>query len=451
MVEKTLVIAKKGIKQLWRNKRNLAFVIIFPIMFMLVFRIAMGFGEDSNYAYPIAVVDLDTGAGPWNTTEPPWIPFMNQGQGTNMTARELFHAGILQNASSGGAFFVDEVLKKAVYESGGTRVFKVTLYETVDAGWKAVTDRDVVSLVVIPANFSSALQGQVDKAVVDEIRAHGIALNYTRPDYGDATVALSGELTNFDYSFSAQLVSGHLQGYTQGLYYMTRAGVGRGLPGGPVSEAAGSVGASYVGLKKENPLTRFDQMVPGLMVFGLMMQAMGVTATLGNEMGDRTLNRLKLTKMTSFNMLGGTTIRWLVLGVVQLALFIGFALLLGAKFEGYLPATVAGVMVIGLVVVLASISLGLIVSAFVDDADQATRLSVVIVMPMAFLTGTFFPVDIPGVNAVPWAQGANAMRQMMLYSAWDEAMFHAAICLVGAIVLFAIGVVVYSRNRLRAK
>ena len=451
MVSKTLVIAVKGNKQLWRNKRNLVFVILFPIMFMLVFRIAMGFGQDSNYAYPIAVVDLDTGEGPWNATEPPWMAFMDQGQGGNMTASEFFRTHVLQNASSGGAFFVDEVLGKAVYESGRTKLFTVTMYDTVDAGWKAVTDREVVALVVIPANFSSALQGQVDKAVVDEVRAHGMALNYTRPDYGDAAVALSGELTNFDYSFSAQLVSGHLQGYTQGLYYMTRAEVGRGLPGGPVSEAAGSIGASYVGLKQENAMTMFDQMVPGLMVFGLMMQAMGVTATMGNEKGDRTLNRLKLTKMTSFNMLGGTTIRWLILGVVQLVLFIGFALLIGAKFEGYLPATIAGVMVIGLVVVLASISLGLIVSAFVDDADQATRLSLLIVMPMAFLTGTFFPVDIPGVNIVPWAQGASAMRQMMLYSAWDEAMVHAAICLVGAVVLFAVGVVVYSRKRLRAE
>jgi ABC-2 type transport system permease protein len=451
VVDKTLVIAKKGIKQLWRNKRNLVFVIIFPIMFMVVFRIAMGVGQDSNYVYPIAVVDLDTGAGPWNTTEPPWIPYMNQGQGVNMTAAELFHINILQNASSGGAFFVDDVLRKAVYESGGTKLFTVREFDTVDAGWKAVSDKEVVALVVIPANFSSALQGQVDKAVGDEIRAHGIVLNYTRPAYGDATVALSGELTNFDYSFSAQLVNGHLQGYTQGLYYMIRAEVGKALPGGPVSEAAGSVGTVYTGLKKENTMTMFDQMVPGLMVFGLMMQAMGVTATLGMEKGERTLNRLKLTKMTSFNMLGGTTIRWLVLGVVQLALFISFALLIGAKFEGYLPATIAGVMVIGLVVVLASISLGLIISAFVDDAGQATRLSVVIVMPMAFLTGTFFPVNIPGIGIVPWAQGASAMRQMMLYSAWDQAMYHAAICLVGAVVMFAIGVFVYSRKRLRAE
>jgi len=180
------------------------------------------------------------------------------------------------------------------------------------------------------------------------------------------------------------------------------------------------------------------------------MQAMGVTATLGNEMSDRTLNRLRLTKMTAFDMLTGTTIRWMILGVVQIVLFIGFAVLLGVNMEGYFPATFAGALLVAMVVVLASIALGLIISAFIDNADQATQATVLIVMPMAFLSGTFFPVDLPGISYLPWSQGATALRQMMLYSDWGAAMLHTGICLLGAIVLFAVGVVVYSRKRLRS-
>ena len=451
MVSKTLVIARKGLKQLWRNKRNLVFVLVFPIMFMIVFRAAVGFGSDANSTNPIAVVDMDTGGGPWNVTDPPWMASVNAGQATNLTASEFFHREILQNASSGGSYFVDEVLKRATYENSTTKVFRVVMYTDVDIAWKAVSERNVVALVVIPPGFSSALQGQVDRAVVDEVRAHGIPLELTRPDYGNATLNVSGELTNLAYSFSTQQVMGYLQGYTQGLYYAVRSQVGANMPGGPVSESAGSVGATFEGLKKEHPLTIFDQMVPGLMVFGLMMQAMGVTATLANEKADMTLNRLRLTKMTSFDLLAGTTIRWLVLGVIQLLLFIGFALLIGVKVEGYLPATIAGVIIVGLVAVLASISLGLIVAAAVKDAQQATQAAVLIVMPLAFLTGTFFPVNIPGLDIVPWAQAADAMRQMMLYSAWDTALSNAAVCLVGAIILFAVGVILYSRFRLRAE
>jgi ABC-2 type transport system permease protein len=107
-------------------------------------------------------------------------------------------------------------------------------------------------------------------------------------------------------------------------------------------------------------------------------------------------------------------------------------------------------MLTALVVVLATISLGLIVSAFVDDPEQATQLSVVVIMPMAFFTGAFFPVDIAAAEVLPWTQGALAMKQMMHYADWGSAMDHVAICLMMALVLFAVGVVTYSRNRLRS-
>jgi hypothetical protein len=51
---------------------------------------------------------------------------------------------------------------------------------------------------------------------------------------------------------------------------------------------------------------------------------------------------------------------------------------------------------------------------------------------------------------LPWTQGALALKQMMIYAELGDAMTHAAFCLVGAMVLFIIGVVSYSRKRLRS-
>jgi ABC-2 type transport system permease protein len=444
-----MVIAGKGIREFARNRRSLLFSVLFPIVIMVVFRIAFGAADVEAPTRTIAVVDLDTGTGPWSTTEPPWMMYFNEGRPVNVTAEEMFRTDILQNSSSGGEYFINSVLGKAKHEGTDRPMFDIVRYDTADEGWTAVTDREVVALIVVPANFSASLQGLVDKAVVDEVRAHGTSLNYTVPDYGDTAVDLSGELTSFDYSFTASLVTGQLEGYTQAIYLSVRANVGGRLPGGPVSERAGSVMPRQVGIKKTERLDTFDLMLPGVIVFGLMMQAMGVTATMGKEMKDKTLNRLRITKMTSFDLLAGTTIRWMVLGVFQVVLFMAVAMLLGINVGGQLPVTVAAAILIGLVVVLATLSLGLIVSAFIDDPEQATQLAVVIIMPMAFFTGVFFPVDFALAKALPWSQGAEAMKQAMLYASWPDALTHAAITLVEALVLFAIGVLVYSRRRLR--
>jgi len=442
-------IAVKGIREFFRNRQSFIFAVLFPVVIMVVFRIAFGGGDQPVYTYDVAMVDLDTGEGPWDTTEPPWLPYFNEGQPVNLTAAQLFHQLVLQNSTSGGEFFSKQVLGKAKHAGTDTPMFSISKFPTEEKGWDSVVDRNARALVVVPANFSRALQGLVDKAVVDELRAHGVTLNYTMPDYGDAKVNLSGELTSFDYSFTASLVTGQLIGYTETVYHTVRGVVGSSFPEGPVSEQAGSVMPRAVAIKTTEKLTNFDLMLPGVIVFGLMMQAMGVTATLGKEMKDRTLNRLRLTKMTAFDMMAGTTVRWMTLGVIQVLLFMAVALLLGIRTGGPLHVAVAGAILIGLVVVMATLSLGLIVSSFIDDPEQATQISVVIVMPMAFFTGVFFPVDFAFAKALPWSQAAEAMKQVMTYGSWSDAMGHIIIVLVESAVLFAVGVFLFSSRRLR--
>ncbi len=446
---KVLVISVKGIKEMFRDRKAFLFTILFPLFLMIFFRAASGVGDEGDVTYSIAVVDLDTGEGPWSDTAPPWMEYVNNASSTDMTAEEFFHEVILEGRATGGEYFVEEVLKEAEYESG-TKRFSVTTFDDVEGAKKAVADGDAVAYVVVPANYSIALQGVVEWGVVDEVKAHGEPLGYQPPDYDTATVALSGELTSFDYSFAASQVNGVLAAYTETLYWTVRANIGAQFPGGPVSEEAGSTGVVFSSLDVSEELNIFDLTVPGIIIFGLMMQAMGVTATLGQERKDRTLDRLRMTKMTSFDLLGGTTIRWMVLGVFQVAILFGVALIFGLNVAGDVPSTIAGAMLIALVVVLATIALGLIVSSFVDDPEQATQLSVVVIMPMAFFTGAFFPVDFAWAEVLPWTQGALAMKQMMHFADWGSAMYHTSICLLMALVLFVIGVVTYSRNRLRS-
>jgi ABC-2 type transport system permease protein len=210
------------------------------------------------------------------------------------------------------------------------------------------------------------------------------------------------------------------------------------------------VGIVYVSIGETDEFTLFDWQAPGIIIFALMMTAIYVTATLATEVKNKTLQRLRLTKMTSVDMMGGTTLRWLFIGTFQLIIMLAVIWALGVHFAGDFWPTFGAIFIISLVAILASISLGLIISAFVDDPEQAGNIGTAIVVPMSFLTGAFFPMDVAIAQVLPWTQASLALKQVMLYADWELAATHTMYALVAAMVVFIIGVVLFQRKRLRA-
>ncbi len=183
------------------------------------------------------------------------------------------------------------------------------------------------------------------------------------------------------------------------------------------------------------------------------MTAIYVTVTLATEIKNRTLQRLRLTKMSALDMMGGTTLRWMFVGALQAVVLILVVLALGTKVAGDVGFTMAYVFLIAVVAILASIALGsialgLVISSFVDDPEQAGNIGTAIIVPMSFLTGAFFPMDLAFAQVLPWTQAANAMKQAMLYADFTQAGVHLMYALVGAIALFVIGVLIFKKKRL---
>jgi len=110
--------------------------------------------------------------------------------------------------------------------------------------------------------------------------------------------------------------------------------------------------------------------------------------------------------------------------------------------------TMSYLFLIAMVAILASIALGLIISSFVDDPEQAGNIGTAIVVPMSFLTGAFFPMDLAFAQVLPWTQAAHAMKQAMLYADFAQASVHLMYAFIGALVLFIIGVMVFKKMRL---
>lgn len=446
---KAPIVAVKGIKETFRDKRSLLFLLLFPLMFIVVFRMAFGWGAAGNETYTIAVLDMDDGTGSWDSQDPHWLDLVNTGMGTSMTGRQFLDQFVLNGSSTAGAQFSSEFLDTAMYEDGKTRMFEVRTVHSLKEGEKLVKDGDVAALVIIPANLTDAVMGITDASGVEEVRAHSIPVDDPLEGYAYALVDVRGVKGDMNYAFASSIVEALLRAYTGSTGIMVRQVVGATLPGGPAPVRGELVQGAFVSMGETDEFVAFDWIAPGLLVFGLMMVAMFVAATLSMEVHNRTLERLRLTKMNAMDMMGGEIMRWMVIGLLQVLVLFAAVVAVGTHFAGAPGAVLPFAIVVGLTVVLASVALGLVVSSFVDDPEQASNLSTLVVVPLSFLTGAFFDLQLPGIEYVPWAQGAYAMRQLMIYDDVGAAMGATGLCLIGGVALFAIGALLFQYKRLR--
>lgn len=447
---KFIDVMMKGLKGTFRDRKGLAFMLLFPVMFMFIFRVSFGWGLPENSTYDIAVLDQDTGEGPWDTAAPSWLPAVNAAMHANMTAPEFFGRFVLNGSADAGDQFAQQVLRQAKYDDGRTMLFHIRNVTTYDEGQELVRKGDVSAVLIIPANFTSAVQGAVDAAVVKELRAHSIAVPDPLEGYANATVDIAGTLGTMEYAFS----NGMLQGYTGAYTQVMAARMGQTISGvlglDPLPKQGSDITVAWVSMGDTGEFAIFDWIAPGIMVFGLMMTTQWVTGSLSNEVKDKTINRLRLTKMSALDLMLGETLRWMVMGVIVTVLLFGVAIGVGMHYAGDPAVNVPLAIINGFLIVLASIALGLILAAFVNNPDQATGLATLIIVPMTFFTGVFFNLELAPTRYFPWTQGAIAMRQLLIFNNMDEALTAMALCFVGAMVLFAIGVLAFHFKRLRS-
>jgi len=166
--------------------------------------------------------------------------------------------------------------------------------------------------------------------------------------------------------------------------------------------------------------------------------------------------------MRSFDLLFGTLLTWIIIAVVQILLLFGVAVALGFQWSGGANSIELAVF-IGIIGGIASISLGLLLAAFARNERQAAQLGVLIAVPVSFLTGAFFPLPSEPLGTVfgttfqvydllPWTQVADAIRQVLVFgSSFSDVAIYVGFAIVLTAILFIVGVISYSRVRLRAE
>jgi ABC-2 type transport system permease protein len=138
-------------------------------------------------------------------------------------------------------------------------------------------------------------------------------------------------------------------------------------------------------------LTYIDFLLPGLIAMSVMQMSVFSVAFLFVQYKEKgVLKRLAATPMRPIQFVGANAITRLMVSVVQAAIFIAVGVLL-------LHATVIGsYLLVALCVMLGALmflGLGFTISGFAKTTESVPAMANLIVFPMLFLGGTFFPVS----------------------------------------------------------
>jgi len=169
---------------------------------------------------------------------------------------------------------------------------------------------------------------------------------------------------------------------------------------------------------EDDSLTTIQFFTPGLLGWAVAMSAaFGAAATIQGWRQSKLLRRLQLAPVSTRTVVGARVTVTIAIALGQLAIFIG----LGAAAFG-LTLTGSWWMSIPLLVVgtLCFMSVGLLAGAVTATVEGAVNAANFIVLPMAFLSGSFFPLDgAPGwlrtiSNALPLKHLNEAMLDVMV-------------------------------------
>ncbi|MGZ7160255.1 MAG: ABC transporter permease [Methanobacterium sp.] len=415
---KFMSIAIKDLKELLRDRRGLFFILLFPLFFMLIFGFAYGGMGQNNQPHNIAIVNLDQGV-----TLPTGE---NMNFGDNLT----------------------KVLGDVKYENSDTHIFNIT--QTSDAEANNLTKQRTVDLeFIIPAGFSQSIL-DMEKSIALSKSATGLTTSAGNNSNTNAsTLIIRGDTSYMGFGTSESILTGVLVQYQNSFI---------GAIGG--TQPQDFIQSTVEGIPGTQAFTSFDYLAPGMIVFAILMLATSVATILTREVESGTLKRLKISKMTSFDFLFGGLIPWSLVAAAQVLILFAVAITIGFHWQGSINSIILAVL-IGIIGGIASISLGMIIAAFAKSPPQAGQLGTLIAVPLTFLVGAFFPLpqitigtfmgqQVQIYDLLPWHQVLVALRDVLTFGySLDSITYQVGTAIILSAILFVIGVVLFSRTRLR--
>jgi ABC-2 type transport system permease protein len=169
---------------------------------------------------------------------------------------------------------------------------------------------------------------------------------------------------------------------------------------------------------EDDSLKTIQYYTPGLLGWAVAMSAaIGAAATLQGWRQSKLIRRLQLAPVSSRTVVGARVTVTVGIALVQLAIFVGlaagaFGLTLTGSWWMSVPLLIAGT--------LCFMALGLLAGALTRTTEGAVNAANFVVLPMSFLSGSFFPLDAaPGwlrafSNVLPLKHLNDGMLDVMV-------------------------------------
>jgi ABC-2 type transport system permease protein len=333
--------------------------------------------------------------------------------------------GALQPAGgelSAGAEAIQAI--EAVSYADGKPLLRVREIQNQGEVGPILRDRRASAFLVIPPDFSQTI---------------------SRLKAGDRSastkIIFGGDLTNPYYTVGATLALGALDNY--------------------VVQASGQqpiIIYSEQALGASAARTEFENYVPGILVFAVIMLIFLAAMTVAREIESGTLRRLQITPMNSFDFLGGVTLALMVLGTIAVVITFATALALGFRSQGPLWAGI----LIGAVTSLSIIGVGMIVACFAGTVSQAFIIANFPLGLFMFFSGAIFPVgklalfqvsgrEIGLFDILPPTHAVVALNKVLTLGAGlREVAYELAALSLLSLLYFGIGVWLFQRLRLES-
>ncbi|KRF18779.1 ABC transporter [Nocardioides sp. Soil797] len=149
---------------------------------------------------------------------------------------------------------------------------------------------------------------------------------------------------------------------------------------------------------EDDSMQMIDFVTPGLLGWAIAMSAaFGAAATLNGWRTTKLLRRIQLSPVPTGVVVGARVVATMLIALVQTAIFLGlgtvaFGLNLTGSWWMSVPLVMCGT--------LCFLAVGLLSGAVAKTTEGAVNMANFLVLPMAFLSGSFFPLD----SAPGWLQ-----------------------------------------------
>ena len=255
---------------------------------------------------------------------------------------------------------------------------------------------EALGAIIIPENFSDALTTHLYTANIT------ILTDDSNPQISQA---LSQVLTQVINGMSLMQATLNVYAYAKQVHVNPIAIV---VPYSARAEGVVSGGGSYI-----------EFMIPGLLMMNVITSMMtGLPRAIAYEKDTGTLAGFLAAPISRVSIIGGKALSHMIRGLIQATVSLTLAIILfGITIHGDLLL----VMLTLFLGIYSFVGLGITLTSVAEDEETAAMIMMTLTMPMIFLSGVFFPIQMmPDFmqtisHWLPFTYAIDAMRRIMIF------------------------------------